>query len=122
MVKVDRFKLHGTYRTPRFRLGANVNCEVRGELRIVGMTDARIPWPFARSRYGRNSLVVYGGLTRAVLRESVLAICHWFGVNYQTVTKWRKALRVPPRNNGTRRLWNAHHAAGSHWKGIKAAV
>src|SRR5688572_1063539 len=91
---VDRFKLHSTYRAPRFRLGDTVTCAVRGELRIVGMTDARIPWPLGRKVHGSNSLVVYGALARAVKRESVYAICNWFGVNYQTVAKWRKALGV----------------------------
>ena len=41
-----RFKLHfGPYRTPRFRIGAVVEDEVRGEVTIVGLTGARIPWP-----------------------------------------------------------------------------
>jgi hypothetical protein len=118
----DRFKLHGTYRTPRFRLGATVTCEVRGELRIVGVTDARIPWPLGRNGRGRCSLIVNGTLARAVQRESVYALCHWFGVNYQTVTKWRKVLGVPQRNYGTRKLWEANHAAGSHWNGVKAGM
>jgi hypothetical protein len=47
MHKVDRFKLHGTYRTSQCRLGAKVACQVRGELRIVGITDGRIHWPLA---------------------------------------------------------------------------
>jgi hypothetical protein len=87
---------------------------VRGELRIVGVTDAPIPWPVGVGpRGGAKSLVVFGDLVRAIRRESVYAMCHyWFGVNYQTVTKWRKALGVPQRNEGhsqalgsKRRLW-----------------
>jgi len=118
----DRFKLHGTYRTPRFRLGATVTCKVRGELRIVGVTDARIPWPLGHSGRGARSLVVYGDLARAIRRESVSAICHWFGVHDLTVWKWRKALGVPERNYGTRKLWEANMAAGSYLNGVKAGT
>jgi hypothetical protein len=96
-------KLHGRYRAKRFRIDAKVLGEVRGELRIVGITDARIPWPLGvGARGGARSLVLFGDLVRAVQRESVYSICHWFGVNYQTVTKWRKALGVPQLNFGTR--------------------
>ena len=119
---LDRFKLHGIYRTPRFRLGSTVTCQVRGELRIVGVTDARIPWPRGNGRRGARSLVVYGALAHAVRRESVYAICHWFGVDDVTVWKWRKMLGVPERNFGTRRLWEANIAAGSYLNGVKAGV
>jgi hypothetical protein len=117
-----RIKLHGTYRTPRFRIGATVECAVRGELTIKGVTDARIPWPIGNSRRGARSLVVYGDLARAVQRESSSAICYWFGVRDWMVTKWRKALGVPERNYGTRKLWEAALANGSYVKGIKAAT
>jgi hypothetical protein len=121
-ITAAKLKLHGRYRAPRFRVGAKVNCAVRGELRIVGVTDARIPWPMGVGpRGGPKSLVVFGDLVRAVQRESVYALCHWFGVNYQTVTKWRKALGVPECNEGTRRLWEANAAAGSFWRGVRAA-
>jgi hypothetical protein len=122
MPNSDRFKLHGVYRTPRFRLGAKVNCLVRGELTTVGMTDARIPWPLGRRGPGPNSLVVYGDLARAIRRESVSAIGHWFGVHDLTVWKWRKALGVPERNYGTRKLWEAASNAGYYLNGVKAGV
>jgi hypothetical protein len=34
--------LHCRYRAPRFRIGANVRCKVRGDLTIMGVSDARI--------------------------------------------------------------------------------
>jgi hypothetical protein len=64
---------------------------------------------------------VIGDLVRAICRESVYALCHWFGANYQTVTKWRRALGVPQRNEGTRKLWEANAAAGYFWRGVEAA-
>jgi hypothetical protein len=51
MNDTGRFKLlHGPYRTPRFRYGAKVLCEVRGEVTICDLTEARIPWPVLRTR------------------------------------------------------------------------
>jgi hypothetical protein len=95
--------LYGPYRTPRFRLGSVRFCEVRGEVTIVGITDARIQWPVGK-RNRAKSLVIFGALARAVRRESATAVCYWWGVTPQTVTKWRKALGVGPVTDGTRRL------------------
>ena len=36
MDDADRFRLLGTYRTPRFRIGRTVFCEVRGAMVITG--------------------------------------------------------------------------------------
>jgi hypothetical protein len=42
----DRFKLlFGPYRTPPFRYGQRVTCQVRGLVVVCGLTDASIPWP-----------------------------------------------------------------------------
>src|SRR5262249_52410889 len=38
-------KLLGTYRTPRFEYGDVVTCARRGDVRIVGLSEAPIPWP-----------------------------------------------------------------------------
>jgi hypothetical protein len=104
MEDIERFRLLGTYHTPRFRYGRKVICEVRGEVVITGMTDSRIPWPIGKRGRGRHSLVVYKGLAKAIRRESNLAICHWWGITPQTVSKWRKALGVEPTTEGTSRL------------------
>jgi hypothetical protein len=104
MDDADRFRLLGTYRTPRFRIGQRVRCLVRGEVIITGMTEAPIPWPLAKGGRGRHSLVVYKGLARAVHRESEQAICQWWGVRTTTVWKWRKALGVGIATPGTSRL------------------
>ena len=77
----DRFRLRfGPYRTPRFRYGKIVSCEVRGEVRIVGLSDAPIPWPIARKENGARALVVFKDLAKTVRRESNLAVAHWWGV------------------------------------------
>jgi hypothetical protein len=84
MKDADRFRLLGYYRTPRFRYGRKVLCEVRGEVTICGLSNAPIPWPLCTRGRGRRSLVVFRGLARAILRESNQAICHWWGITPQT--------------------------------------
>jgi hypothetical protein len=95
MEDADRFRLLGKYRTPRFRIGQSVRCEVRGEMVITAMTDAPIPWPVGKNDRGRHSLIVYKDLVKAIRRESNQTICHWWGVCRGVVSKWRWALRVP---------------------------
>ena len=98
-------KLLGRYRTPRFRIGDVVRCARRGEVRIVGLSDAPIPWPTGQLLRGgrRPALILYGGLAEAVRRESAEAVMHSWGVKHATVWLWRKALGVPQYNPGTTR-------------------
>jgi hypothetical protein len=57
-------RLLGTYQTPAFSYGDVVRCDRRGEVRIVGLSDAPIPWPIAQTLpNGRaRSLVLYGAV------------------------------------------------------------
>ncbi|QDU18479.1 hypothetical protein [Urbifossiella limnaea] len=98
----DPPRLLGTYSTPAFKYGDAVMCEVRGEVLITGLTCARIPWPVGKrpASQGR-ALVVYAGLAAAVRRESSAAVCFYWGVTAQTVSKWRKALGVGQMTQGT---------------------
>jgi hypothetical protein len=41
-------KLLGSYQTPAFRLGDEVACARRGDVRIVGVSDAPILWPIGQ--------------------------------------------------------------------------
>lgn len=98
----QRFKLRfGRYRTPRFKYKSIVWDEVRGFVEIVGVTDARIPWPLGKRHRAKPSPVVFRDLAKAVRNESNQAVAHWWGVSGQTVTKWRKGLDVEPTNRGT---------------------
>jgi hypothetical protein len=101
----ERFKLlFGPYRSPRCRVGKRLRCVLRGELVVRGISDALIPWPQAKSRWGRMFLIVCGDLVKAVRRESVIAVAHWWGVSDLTVWTWRKALGVGATTEGTSRL------------------
>jgi hypothetical protein len=121
MRQADRVRLlFGPHRTPRCRVGRRVRCLARGTVTVHALTDAPIPWPVGK-RGRALSLVLCGDLARAVRRESVLAVAHWWGVNRQAVWKWRKALGVT-RTEGTARLqrvyldepW-AHEARRKAW-------
>lgn len=108
MSQVNRHKLHfGPYRTPRFKYGAKVECQARGEVTIVKLTAGRIPWPVGRTKRA-TSLVLFKGLARAVRREASIAVQYWWGVSPATVRKWRRALGVPTLNEGNRRLKRAY--------------
>lgn len=65
----------GRYRTPRFRVGAIVQCSIRGEVRIVGVSSGPIPSPIGQTKRAKT-LVIYGALERAIQKESSVAICH----------------------------------------------
>jgi hypothetical protein len=93
----ERFKLRlGKYKTPKFEYDDIVFDEAYGEVRIVGLTDALIPWPIGQplNDRSRRILVLFDALTDAVKQEANQAVAHWWGVSGQTVTKWRKALDV----------------------------
>src|SRR5262249_10169330 len=79
-------------------------------------SDGRISWPRCRllGHRGGSGLLVDEELARAVRTESSLAIQHWWGVNGETVWRWRKALGVegPAGTEGSRRLIQAAADAG----------
>jgi hypothetical protein len=101
----DRYRLlFGPYRAPYVRKGEVVFCDVRGEVVVRGIFAGRIPWPVTRLKSSRPLLIVFAGLAEAIRRESNQAVAFWWGIDKQTVSKYRKALGVPLTTEGTRRL------------------
>jgi hypothetical protein len=101
----DRFRLlFGPYRAPYVRKGDVVFCELRGEAVVCGMSGGRIPWPVARHKRGKPFLIVFAGLAEAIRRESNQAVAFWWSIDKQTVSKYRKALGVPRKTEGSSRL------------------
>jgi hypothetical protein len=100
---------YGPYRTPRFRYGSVVQCEMQGSVRIVAMSNGRIPWPKGRKVGGTaHGFVLYRDLAKAVEREAGIAVAFWWGVRPDTVSRWRKALGVERSNKGSHALWSAN--------------
>jgi hypothetical protein len=117
----DRFKLHfGPYRTPRFKYGALVRDGIRSEVKVVGLTDGRIPWPIGQRGRAR-SLVFSGSLVRAVRTESIVSICYWWGIGRRSVYRWRKALGIPGCNPGTRRLKTKYGGTPAYRRNLRKA-
>lgn len=116
----------GPYKTPRFKFGDTVTCELRGAISITGFSDGRIPWPIGRpmDTPRLRTIVLYGALVDAVWNESSSALCYWFGVSTTTVTKWRHTLGVPRSNPGSSKLWSrsAQGAAGKKARAVAVKV
>jgi hypothetical protein len=77
---------------------------MRGDVKIVGLTAARIPWPKCRTDKCCRAIILYGALAEAVRRESSLAIEYWWGVGSDTVGRRRKALGVDRVTDGASAL------------------
>lgn len=121
MRQSTRVKLHfGPYRTPRYRLGQQVDCAIRGKVNVTGMSKGRIPWPQCRPRTVL-ALVVCGDLEKAVRRESAAAVAYWWGVSCTTVRRWRRALGVSRFNAGTVVLRKAGYNDAKRGKKISAS-
>jgi hypothetical protein len=86
----DRFRLLGKYRTPRYRVGQKVRCQVRGPVVIVALSDAPIPWPLCKRRKWLVP-VVYWGLARAIRLESAQAIVHSVPISGPCYTDRRRS-------------------------------
>jgi hypothetical protein len=99
---------YGPYLTPPVIKGCRVVCGVRGVVRLVGLSEAPLPWPVGE-KDGERSLVVYKGLASALRWESADAIAAAWGVPVATVKGWQAVkIKEPPRHVGsgnTTRLW-----------------
>lgn len=108
----------GPYRPPRCKIGKPVYDLLHGDLVVVAISDAPIPWPMIRTHPNSRGTVpaMTADLKRAVERESVEAIAHHWQTSRWTVRRWRHALGVDRFNEGTRRLWSqlAETRLGDH--------
>jgi hypothetical protein len=106
--------LHGPYHPPAVRTGDQVSCHIRGTAVVTNWSEAPFSWPRCRplgaTSGSGGGLFVDDELARAVRCESSLAVQVWWGVNSETVWRWRKALGVPRVNEGSARLLQELHA------------
>jgi hypothetical protein len=100
----------GPYVTPVVATGVVVECEVRGLVKIVGLSQGPIRWPIGE-RDGQESLVVFKSLARAVRQESPQAVAAAWGVSIDLATEWVKTCHQPrQRKKQTRK------SPPIHWK------
>jgi hypothetical protein len=99
----ERYRLlHGPYEPPLVKGGFLVDA-VRGKVRFGTFTNALISWPkFKRQgKSGSGGVVLCGDLLRALVKESIPAISHYWGVSRGTVSNWRRALELTTRTELT---------------------
>jgi hypothetical protein len=102
MRHADKYRLlHGPYAPQPLRKGDRATCLFRdGDVVITSWSDARLSWPRCRKlgHRGGSGLLVDDELVRAIRSESSLALPYWFGVQGETVWRWRRAFGVegPP--------------------------
>lgn len=90
------------YVMPLCTIGGCLLDKARGPVRVFGITDAPVQWPFTRPRgRGPISLILCGDLVRAVESESVAAVSRAWNVSRSRVQRWRRELGVPTWNDGT---------------------
>lgn len=104
----------GPYRAPRCKVGRLLACRLRGDVPVDGITDAPIPWPYTRYRgegVPRSAvpmIIICGSLEGALSMESSKAVAHHWGVRYETVSRWRRAVGAERLTIGTHRLLASH--------------
>jgi hypothetical protein len=98
----------GPYKPPPCEVGAVVDCVIDGarrRIRVDGITDAPIPWPYSTARGGGRQLLITMALERALRTESVAAVMYHWGVSRSWVSRARRALEVDRMTAGTQQLW-----------------
>jgi hypothetical protein len=86
----------GPYITPVVATGVVVECEVRGLVTVVGLSDAPLPWPLGE-RDGDTQPIVFKALARAIRQESPDAVAAAWGVTTSDVETWQMICRGPRR-------------------------
>jgi transposase-like protein len=96
----------GPYSLPQgYGVGDTIECTYRGrEVVIAAITNAPVQW-FSIRKTGKPFVILCGDLIRAVQTESETAIAHNWGVNKDTVRKWRRALNVGRMTVGTTQVF-----------------
>jgi hypothetical protein len=98
----------GLYHPPRVTVGDDIQCEMRGWMRVHSWRDAgKIMWPLGirgGPSPGRPSMVLTGDLVEAVRREAAIAVAQHWGTTWRTVRVWRRALGVERMTEGSTRL------------------
>jgi len=85
----------GPYNPPKCRVGSMLHDEMLGDVRVVGKKNG---WPLCDEppRPGPNPFgeipVLCGDLVKAIVEESIDAICEEWEVSPRLVRRWRSAV------------------------------
>ena len=100
----EKFKLiSGPYSPPVVPIGGHLKCELRGDLKVGGYTNAIIPWPVALNH--AKQLILCGDLVRALKTESRAAVVFHFGISPQWISEYRGRLGIERFTPGSMRLF-----------------
>jgi hypothetical protein len=94
MANKTKYGKFGAYLSPVVVIGAFIPCELRGVVRIVGMSAGPIAWPIGEKN-GQDALVIYKGLSRALNLETAEDVAAWWGIDEQAVQRWQSGQREP---------------------------
>jgi transposase-like protein len=103
---------------PRLKPGQRAECLARGEVRIVGVSDAPQQWPVGAIKGGKSP-VLYGSLVRAVKQEQAKDVAKAWGVGASTVNKWRRTLGVEKSTAGYRQRMKAYYRTPAGKRALK---
>ncbi len=121
----DRFPLlHGPYKAPPCEVGDKLTCALRGELIVVGFTDAPVPWPLGQIAEWQEPryYVLCGDLLRAVRDESLRTIAQAWGVSQTQAWAWRHALFDPERRQRLAGHWARQQQMAERMRRRRAAL
>ena len=96
MANKTKFGKFGAYLSPVVVIGAFVPCDLRGVVRIVGMSAGPIAWPIGEKN-SQEALVIYKGLARALKLETAADVAAWWGIDEQAVQRWQSGQPEPLR-------------------------
>jgi hypothetical protein len=109
--------LFGPYSAPSCKRGDEaISLNRDGPVVITAWTDAPISWPRCRQigQRGGSGLLVTEELVRAIRSEASAAIQYWWGINSETVWRWRKLFGVTQWGTpGSKRLQLRSSQAGA---------
>jgi len=110
---------HGPYQSPPVVVvGSYLTCEVRGVVKVVGISDSRIPWPIGE-RDGKRQLIVYRSLARAALVESASEVAKYWGITAAQVKAWKSKLVAKQRKGKLAWQW---YDTGRPWTKAEDAL
>jgi hypothetical protein len=65
-----------------------VECAISGIVKITGVSSGPLPWPISE----QGELIVYKGLVKALMKESLEAVAAHWGISVEKLRRWHDKL------------------------------